>query len=263
MKIYNEYFKVGKNKIAVQCFMQPKYLRQDNTIVLLHEGLGCIEMWKDWPKKLADRVKVNLVVYSRLGMGQSSKEEKKKNINFMNEESIYYLPKIIYSYCKDEPILLGHSDGASISIIYAGNKLPCKGIILEAPHVMVEKITINEIKNIKKKWKNSALKEKLKKYHKYPSDAFFSWCNVWLSKEFVNWNIASLVKNITCPILLIQGSEDQYGTLKQIDLIKRNYLSQVNELILKNCKHSPHLEHPKEVIDKIEKFIKNILIKND
>ncbi len=181
----------------------------------------------------------------------------------MNEESIYYLPKIIYSYCKDEPILLGHSDGASISIIYAGNKLPCKGIILEAPHVMVEKITINEIKNIKKKWKNSALKEKLKKYHKYPSDAFFSWCNVWLSKEFVNWNIASLVKNITCPILLIQGSEDQYGTLKQIDLIKRNYLSQVNELILKNCKHSPHLEHPKEVIDKIEKFIKNILIKND
>ena len=154
MKIYNEYFKVGKNKVAVQCLMQPKYLRQDNTIVLLHEGLGCIEMWKDWPEKLADRVKLNLVVYSRLGMGQSSKEENKKNINFMNEESLYYLPKIIDSYSKDEPILLGHSDGASISIIYAGNKLPCKGIILEAPHVMVEKITIREIKNIKKNWKN-------------------------------------------------------------------------------------------------------------
>ena len=107
------------------------------------------------------------------------------------------------------------------------------------------------------------MRDRLNKYHKNPSDAFFSWCNVWLSKEFANWNITSLVKNIACPILLIQGREDQYGTLKQIDLIKKNCLNYVNELILESCRHSPHIEYPKEVIHNIDKFIKNILIKND
>ncbi len=263
MKIYNEYLKVGKHRIAVQYLMQDKKLKQENTIVLLHEGLGCVEMWKDWPNKLIESVELNLVVYSRIGMGQSSKEEKKKNVDFMKEEALFYLPKIINNYCKSEPILLGHSDGASISIIYAGNRLPCKGIILEAPHVIVENITIREISYIRKTWKNNILKNKLKKYHKDPTSVFFSWCDVWLSEEFKDWNITSFVKNITSPILLIQGLEDQYGTLKQIDLIKKNYFSKARELILKKCRHSPHLEYPKEVIDNIEKFIKNNVIKND
>ena len=98
MKIYNEYLKVGKQSLAVQYLKQDKKLKQENTIVLLHEGLGSIEMWKDWPSKLIDSVKINLVVYSRLGMGQSSKEEKKKDIDFMTEEALYYLPKIINNY---------------------------------------------------------------------------------------------------------------------------------------------------------------------
>ena len=116
---------------------------------------------------------------------------------------------------------------------------------------------------LKKNWNNSILKNKLNKYHKNPSNAFFSWCDVWLSDDFKDWDITHLVKNITSPILLIQGLEDQYGTLKQIDLIKKNYLFNITELILQNCGHAPHLEHPKEVIDNIEKFIKNIVIKND
>ena len=174
MKIFSEYLKVGKEKIAVKYFNQPKFLKEDDTIVLLHEGLGSIEMWKDWPKKLASRSKKNLVLYSRIGMGKSSEEKIKKKSNFLEREALYYLPKVVEVYCKQRPILLGHSDGASISIIYADGKLPCKALILEAPHVIVEKITIEEIKKLKKLERNN-LKEIFKKYHNDPERVFSSW----------------------------------------------------------------------------------------
>ena len=107
-------------------------------------------------------------------------------------------------------------------MIYAGNQLPCKGIILEAPHVIVEKITLKEIKKIKISWESNNLEKKLMKYHENPKNAFFSWCDIWLSKKFVDWNITNLLPCITAPILVIQGKEDQYGTLKQVNLIEKN-----------------------------------------
>ena len=259
MKIYNQFLNVGKSKIAVQLLQQSKTLKEENTLVMLHEGLGSIEMWKDWPERLAKKIKLNLVVYSRLGMGKSSQMKKKKTINFLHEEALYYLPKIIKNFCQTDPILLGHSDGASISLIYAGNQLPCKGIILEAPHVIVEKITLKEIKKIKINWESNNLEKKLMKYHENPKNAFFSWCDIWLSKKFVDWNITNLLPSITAPILVIQGKEDQYGTLKQVNLIKKNCLTKVDTLILNDCRHSPHLEYSDKVIEKVNKFIKNIL----
>ena len=255
MKIKNDFLKIGNEKIAIKLLNHSKSVKAENTIVLLHEGLGSIEMWKDWPTKLALKTKMNLVLYSRIGMGKSSEEKIKKKPNFLENEALYYLPKVINDYCNISPILLGHSDGASIALIYAGIKLPCKGLILEAPHVFVEKITINEIKNIKKIWKINNLKEKFSKYHNDPEKTFESWCEVWLSEGFSKWNIINLLGNITCPLLVIQGANDQYGTLKQIDLIEKNSSSLVKKVIIDNCKHSPHLEKPKLVVDYIEKFI--------
>ncbi|MBF95736.1 MAG: 2-succinyl-6-hydroxy-2,4-cyclohexadiene-1-carboxylate synthase [Alphaproteobacteria bacterium MarineAlpha9_Bin4] len=263
MKIYNEYLEVGKNKIEVRCFMNNKNSTEKNTIILLHEGLGCVKMWKDWPEKLSQRLSNNIIVYSRLGMGNSSINKKEKTTDFMNEEALYYLPKIIKKYSNSNPILLGHSDGASIALIYAGNSLPCKALILEAPHVIVEPITINEIKNIKKKWKNSILREKLKKYHNNPDISFFSWCNVWLSKSFSAWNITNIIKNISCPILLLQGDKDQYGTIRQLNLIEKFANTYVRKIMIENCKHSPHLEFSKVVIDYVDEFIQDILIQYD
>ncbi len=255
MKIKYEYLQIDKEKIAVKLFKHPKYMKVKDTIVLLHEGLGSIEMWKNWPTELSYRTKMDLVLYSRIGMGKSSKEKEKKKVNFLEKEALYYLPKVIDHYCNISPILLGHSDGASIALIYAGNKLPCKGLILEAPHVFVEEITINEIKNIKKIWKINNLKEKFSKYHNDPEKTFESWCEVWLSKNFSKWNITNLLENISCPSLVIQGADDQYGTLKQIDLIEKYSRFLVKKVIIDNCKHSPHLEKPKLVVDYIEKFI--------
>ena len=119
-------------------------------------------------------------------------------------------------------------------------------------------MTIREIKSIKKVWDNSNIKLKFKKYHSNPDKVFSSWCDVWLSREFAKWNITNLLKYITCPILLIQGNEDQFGTKKQLNLIEKNVSSYIKKIILKNCKHSPHLEYPKLVVDYVEEFSKNV-----
>ena len=263
MKISSEYLKIGKDRIAVKLIKQPKYINQEKIIVMLHEGLGSIEMWKDWPLKLAKKTKMNLILYSRIGMGCSSREKIKKQSDFLEKEALYYLPKVIENYCSSIPILLGHSDGASISLIYAGNNFPCKGLILEAPHVFVEEITLNEIKKLKKIWKDKTIKEKFKKYHKNPENAFKSWCDVWLSEDFAKWNITNLIKKISCPSLVMQGNKDQYGTLKQVDLIDRHSLSKVKKIIIDDCRHSPHLEKPKLVVDYINEFIQYDLNYND
>ena len=258
MKVVNEFYDIDDVRLEVQIIKQPKYLNIKDTLVLLHEGLGCVEMWKSWPMTLARKIKVNLVIYSRIGMGKSSAEKKNKKIDFMNYEALHYLPKLVESYCDENPYLYGHSDGASISLIYAGNNLPCKALILEAPHVIVEDITIKEITKLKKGWQNSYAKEKLSKYHNDADRLFSSWSNVWLSNDFSKWNILSLINNISCPMLLIQGDKDQYGTIKQLNLIKKHSKGKVFVNIINNCRHSPHLEFPNLVVDYSHDFIQNI-----
>ena len=254
MKEIRKFYNISGKQIEVKAIFNNS--NDKNPIIFLHEGLGSVDQWKEWPKIISTITKRDVYLYSRVGMGNSSPLKDKRSINFMHEEALKTLPKLISKLnINKPPILLGHSDGASISIIYAGSGLVLKSLILIAPHIFVEEISINSIKNIKKIWLNSNLKKKLKKYHKDVVGAFEGWCNIWLTEEFKAWNIENYLKEIKVPILLIQGKNDEYGSLDQILGINRQVTSKIENIIIEDCGHSPFKDHPEIVNNAINKFL--------
>ena len=251
----NDYILIDDIKIEVKSIIHKNSTLEP--IVFLHEGLGSVALWKNFPREIYNLTKRDIIVYSRLGMGNSSPLRVARTFDYMHQEAINYLPKILNLLDITNPILMGHSDGASIALIYAGNGNKVKSMILEAPHVFVEDISIIGIKNAKKQWNNSNLKEKLSKYHKDPEGAFTGWCNAWLSKKFKSWNIEEYLDNISVPILLIQGNEDTYGTIKQLESIENKTKGYVERYELEDCGHSPHTQFPKEISEKIKTFLTN------
>tara|TARA_B100001013_G_scaffold56098_1_gene29460 strand:+ start:1177 stop:1944 length:768 start_codon:yes stop_codon:yes gene_type:complete len=254
MKEIRKFYNISGKQIEVKVISNNG--NDKNPIIFLHEGLGSVDQWKEWPKIISTITKRDVYLYSRVGMGNSSPLKDKRSINFMHEEALKTLPKLISKLnIKKPPILLGHSDGASISIIYAGSGLVLKSLILIAPHIFVEEISINSIKNIKKMWLNSDLKKKLKKYHKDVVGAFKGWCNIWLTEEFKTWNIEKYLKDIKVPILLIQGKNDEYGSLDQILGINKQVTTKIENIIIEQCGHSPFRDHPEIVNNAIKKFL--------
>ena len=230
------------------------------TIVMLHEGLGALSLWRDLPRKLSNLINCSVFVYSRHGYGQSDFINSKFNAKYMHKEALYILPKILNHFDISNPILYGHSDGASIALIHASSAdTGIMGLILEAPHVFVEEISLNGLKDAKKAFEQGGLKAGLAKHHREPEMIFRCWNNIWLSPEFLTWNIVSCLSNIQCPALLIQGETDAYGTLSQLDTIEKNVSGICEKKILPNIGHSPHRENPKLVLRSIQQFIsKNI-----
>ena len=230
------------------------------TIVMLHEGLGALSLWRDLPRKLSNLINCSVFVYSRHGYGQSDFINSKFNAKYMHKEALNILPKILNHFDISNPILYGHSDGASIALIHASSAdTGIMGLILEAPHVFVEEISLNGLKDAKKAFEQGGLKAGLAKHHREPEMIFRCWNNIWLSPEFLTWNIVSCLSNIQCPALLIQGETDAYGTLSQLDTIEKNVSGICKKKILPNTGHSPHRENTKLVLRSIQQFIsKNI-----
>ena len=230
------------------------------TIVMLHEGLGALSLWRDLPRKLSNLINCSVFVYSRHGYGQSDFINSKFNAKYMHKEALNILPKILNHFDISNPILYGHSDGASIALIHASSAdTGIMGLILEAPHVFVEEISLNGLKDAKKAFEQGGLKAGLAKHHRESEMIFRCWNNIWLSPEFLTWNIVSCLSNIQCPALLIQGETDAYGTLSQLDTIEKNVSGICKKKILPNTGHSPHRENPKLVLRSIQQFIsKNI-----
>lgn len=230
------------------------------TIVMLHEGLGALSLWRDLPRKLSNLINCSVFVYSRHGYGQSDFINSKFNAKYMHKEALNILPKILNHFDISNPILYGHSDGASIALIHASSAdTGIMGLILEAPHVFVEEISLNGLKDAKKAFEQGGLKAGLAKHHREPEMIFRCWNNIWLSPEFLTWNIVSCLSNIQCPALLIQGETVAYGTLSQLDTIEKNVSGICKKKILPNTGHSPHRENPKLVLRSIQQFIsKNI-----
>ena len=230
------------------------------TIVMLHEGLGALSLWRDLPRKLSNLINCSVFVYSRHGYGQSDFINSKFNAKYMHNEALNILPKILNHFDISNPILYGHSDGASIALIHASSAdTGIMGLILEAPHVFVEEISLNGLKDAKKAFEQGGLKAGLAKHHREPEMIFRCWNNIWLSPEFLTWNIVSSLSNIHCPALLIQGETDAYGTLSQLDTIEKNVSGICEKKILPNVGHSPHRENPRLVLRSIQQFIsKNI-----
>ena len=230
------------------------------TVVLLHEGLGSLAMWKDIPRELFKELELNIFVYSRAGYGKSSIVNLPRPINYMNLEAEKYLPKLLLEFNLKNVFLLGHSDGATIAAINStleNNNYKILGTILIAPHFFIEEMNIVSIREIRNIYEHN-LKKKLSKYHSNPDVAFYGWNDVWLDDKFKNWNITKMLKDIKIPILAIQGKDDPYGTLAQIEVLEKNIKGKLNKLILNNCGHNPLIDKPKESINKIKDFINQI-----
>ncbi|PKV51065.1 pimeloyl-ACP methyl ester carboxylesterase [Aquimarina sp. MAR_2010_214] len=251
------------NKHRLRFSKNPKLLSPEKkTIIFLHDSLGCIELWKDFPKHIASKTDCNILSYDRLGYGKSAPFiTSKRNNDYLKEEA-YILGEIIQKLELKNIILFGHSDGGSIALLTAA-LFPEKviGIITEGAHVFVEEETINGIKSAVLAYQNTSLKEKLYKYHGNKTDAVFRmWTETWLSETFQSWNIEKYLPKIECPSLIIQGEKDEYGTLDQINSIIKNTSGNSKALLIPDSGHTPHKENAKIVIDKVSRFISRLIV---
>jgi len=227
-------------------------------IVLLHEGLGSISMWRDFPQQVAGTTGHEVLVYSRYGYGHSDRLAAPRNVRYMHDEALIALPELLDALGIERPILLGHSDGASIAIIHAGAAdRSVAGLVLMAPHVIVEDLSVESIAAARTAYETSDLGARLARHHDDVEGVFRGWNDIWLDPAFRAWNIEEYLPRITSPILVIQGLDDEYGTLDQVDRIERT-ARDVQRLELADCGHSPHRDQPEKVLDAITTFIARI-----
>ena len=226
--------------------------RDRPVLVLLHEGLGSVAMWRDFPDALADAAGLAVLVYSRWGYGQSEPVTTYPHgVDYMNTEALEGLHNLLTALDVSRPILVGHSDGASIALIYAASGLePApESVIVMAPHVFVEDVTTISIAKARVAYETTDLRDKLGRYHADPDSAFFGWNTTWLLPQFKDWNIEDAVPRIPCPILVIQGEDDEYGTAKQLDSIKERSGGSAKIVLLPDCGHSPHRDQRDKTLD--------------
>jgi pimeloyl-ACP methyl ester carboxylesterase len=235
---------------------------QSATFVLLHEGLGSVGLWGDFPTRLADATGLGVFVYSRSGYGRSSPSVLPRRVTFMHEEARDVLPRVLDAISLRRGILLGHSDGASIATIYAGSVEDHRihGLVLLAPHFFTEEFGIAEIARMREAYQTTDLGAKLAKWHADPDNAFENWSGPWLEPAFRQWDITGELAYIRVPILIVQGDEDQYGTLRQIEVAKEECYCPVEAVILKGIRHVPHREAPEATMAAIVDFVRRLQI---
>ena len=230
------------------------------TLVLLHEGLGSVAMWRDFPARLAAATGCRTLVYSRYGYGQSDPLEEAFGTDYMHREGRETLPAVLAALGIENPVLVGHSDGASIALLHAGAGHRVAGMAVMAPHCFVEDISISSIAAAKVAFETTDLPAKLGKYHRDVDRTFWGWNDIWLHPDFRAWNIEDCLPLIHCPILAIQGEDDEYGTMAQVEAIasgSRNS-AEVELLKLADCRHSAHKDQPLAVIEAINRFVESI-----
>ena len=226
------------------------------TLVFLHEGLGSISQWRDFPKRIVEATGLPALVYARYGHGRSEALQQPHGVDFMHREALESLPELLRQLEIERPILVGHSDGASIALIYAGSGHPLQGLVAMAPHVFVEDISIEGITAAKQAFETTDLPQKLARHHRDAAKTFYGWNDVWLAPAFRAWNIESFLPAIKCPLLAIQGHGDEYGTMAQLDAIARQAGGPVELLKLEHCGHSPQKDQPEIVAGAIAEFVK-------
>lgn len=227
-------------------------------LVFLHEGLGSISHWRNFPTRVAEATGCSVTVYSRYGCGNSDVMSEPRSVRYMHEEALNALPDLLSQLHIESPILVGHSDGGSIALIYAGAHNHVRGLILLAPHVFVEDLSVNSIAEAKQTFATTDLQRRLANHHRDAARTFWGWNDIWLHPEFRQWNIEEYLPQIQCPILVIQGLEDQYGTMAQVEAIQRQAGGPVQVLALPNCKHSPQRDQPEATLDSIRKFVASL-----
>jgi pimeloyl-ACP methyl ester carboxylesterase len=228
------------------------------TLLFLHEGLGSVAMWRDFPSRVAHATNCNALVYSRYGYGNSEPLREPRTVSYMHDEALATLPELLDQLAIDRPILVGHSDGGSIALIHAGGaRHSVGGLVLMTPHVLVEDISIASIAAAKVTYETGDLRAKLARYHADVDSAFWGWNRIWLHPDFRRWNIEDYLPRISCPVIAMQGEDDEYGSMEQLARIGRQ-VADVELLTLKDCRHSPHRDQPEAVIEAITFFVDRI-----
>jgi pimeloyl-ACP methyl ester carboxylesterase len=229
------------------------------TLVFLHEGLGSVSMWRDFPQRVAAATGYPALVYSRAGYGQSSPLVAARAPDYMHAEALIVLPALLDALAIERPLLIGHSDGASIALIHAGAaRRPVRGVVALAPHVFVEALSIESIARAREHYAAGDLRTRLAKHHQDVDSAFRGWNDIWLSPRFRDWSIEDVLPRVDCPVLLIQGRDDEYGTLAQLDAIAAGVRGGVERVVLDECGHSPQRDQPEATLTVIARFIRTL-----
>jgi pimeloyl-ACP methyl ester carboxylesterase len=226
------------------------------TIVMLHEGLGCVGLWGDFPDKLRVATGAGVFLYSRAGYGQSSPVMLPRPLDYMHREALDVLPKLLDEIGFRRGLLLGHSDGASIAAIYAGAHQDhrLQGVALIAPHFIVEDLSVKSIAEIKTTYETTELRPRLARWHKHVDNAFYGWNGAWLDPKFREWDISDYLAYIRIPVLVVQGVDDQYGTMRQVAIAQEECYCPVVLKVISGAGHSPHREAPGATLDAIVQF---------
>jgi pimeloyl-ACP methyl ester carboxylesterase len=230
-------------------------------LVFLHEGLGSVAMWRDFPARVAAAVGCEAVVYSRHGYGASAPANVPRSVRYMHDEALTVLPELLERLALARPILIGHSDGGSIALIHAGAGVhPLSGVVALAPHVFVEDVSVASIALARTAYETTDLRAKLARHHDDVDSAFHGWNRVWLDPAFRDWNIEDHVRRISCPVLAIQGEGDEYGTMEQLRRIAAG-VPGAELLELAACGHSPHRDQPGAVLAAITRFVERVTLR--
>ena len=237
-----------------------KGITPDITLVFLHEGLGSAAQWKNFPSLLSEATGLPAFIYDRRGHGKSSPAVKTRTSEYMQEEALEVLPIVLQQAGISNPVFIGHSDGGTIALLYA-SAYPQQtvGVITEAAHVFVEDVTVTGIKETVNIFANDErFKASLEKYHgEKATQLFNAWADIWLSPSFRNWNIEECLNTMTSPLLIIQGANDEYATLRQVESIAGKTAGNAKRLIVASCGHSPHIAARESVLEAMSQFIKN------
>jgi pimeloyl-ACP methyl ester carboxylesterase len=225
-------------------------------LVFLHEGLGSVALWRTFPDDVREALGCpTMLVYSRHGYGRSSVVREPRNPQYMHYEAQQVLPQLLAHFDLENPVLVGHSDGASIALIYGGSGFPTQRFVLMAPHVFVEECSLTGVRRAQALFAEGGLRDRMARHHQDADATFRGWSNAWLSPEFCRWNIEELLPNIFAPTLLIQGDDDEYGSKAQIDAIARTAGAPCQTLMLPGVGHAPHLESPDATRSAIVEFL--------
>ncbi len=234
-------------------------------LVFLHEGLGSVSLWRDFPDRLARRLGSRALLYSRRGYGQSDPlgvADHRREPDFMHREALDVLPALLDHFAIQRPLLIGHSDGASIALIHAATH-DVAGAVLMAPHVLVEDVSVTSIEKISRLYETTDLRGRLARHHTHVDDAFLGWSRIWRDPRFRDWSLLPEAARVTSPLLLIQGRDDEYGTLAQIDAIAGAVKGPVERLVLDASGHAPHRDQEAVVIEAIARFARDRNLADD
>jgi pimeloyl-ACP methyl ester carboxylesterase len=222
-------------------------------LVFLHEGLGSIGLWRGFPDRIAASTGRRTISYSRLGHGFSDPPPARRGPRFMHEEAATVVPALRGALGLQRPVLIGHSDGASIALLHAA-AAEVGGLVVIAPHVFVEEVGLREIERARHRYLHDDLRTRMARHHRDPDAAFWNWNDVWLDPAFREWDLRAELPAISCPVLGIQGTADRYGTTAHVEAI-RDRASGPVELLLLDGGHAPHLDHPAAVESALTAFL--------